>query len=591
MNKIFRHKILAGAMLFGFMLSGTSCQDIEGVGGTVTDDRTLFDLIKSDPELTEFVRVLDECGQECADSLFNHSRVYTLWAPVNSDSWSADELIAQMGGENKPQRDVVFRSFIQAHIANNLVPANGTLDDENNILLLNGKNAIFEGSYKDGGNYYFSGKKLKDRNIRVKNGILHKIESPSEYKYSIWEYMKIAKGEDWSIDLFVDFLYSYNITKFNEGLSIAGPIVNGQQTYIDSVKTTSNEWLNAWKGVGNINNEDSSYIVYVPSDKMWKREVEKAETYFHYDTISASLTKDQKHERDSLRNYYARFHNVKYMTYSKNEQRHVEEEGVLMPVYPNKQQYSNGSWAKKRPAFPIEELDNEDNVVFTQELSNGTFKVVDAMPFTAIDLYHDTISVEVENRNLWAWKENEIPKDAESLRATKKQINPDDPALEGVELSGDKYFSLKKEFNTPATAYFKLPKLLSAKYQVAIIFVPKNITNRYIDEEKDPMTEIRFKVEISQGNDKLFRDSPVHNVNPYGVDTVFLTQNNKRAEIKPTYCELYGDGNNGKDYTVQLNIETVGPTFLELLANRNLKIDTSLRIDKILLIPVPETEE
>ena len=401
--------------------------------------------------------------------------------------------------------------------------------------------------------------------------------------------MKIAKGEDWSIDLFVDFLYSYNITKFNEGLSIAGPIVNGQQTYIDSVKTTSNEWLNAWKGVGNINNEDSSYIVYVPSDKMWKREVEKAETYFHYDTISASLTKNDKHERDSLRNYYARFHNVKYMTYSKNEQRHVEEEGVLMPVYPNKQQYSDGSWAKKRPAFPIEELDNEDNVVFTQELSNGTFKVVDAMPFTALDLWHDTISVEAENRNLWGWKETETPAAAESLRATKKQINSEDPALEGVELSGDKYFSWKGT-NNSLIAFFKLPKLLSAKYQVAIIFVPKNITNKYV-EETEVMSEVKFTAEIIQGNDKLYKESTIHTVKAHGVDTVFLTKNNKRAEIHPTYCEFYGDGNNGKDYNVQLTLTTQGPGFFDLLLNPNLQLDTSLRIDKILLIPVPETEE
>ena len=582
MNKIFKHKILAGAMLLGFMLSGTSCQEVEGVGGAVTDDRTLYDLIKSDPELTEFVKVLDACGPECADSLFNHSRVYTLWAPVNSDSWSADELIAQMGGENKPQRDVVFRSFIQAHIANNLVPANGTLADENNILLLNGKNAIFEGSYKDGGNYYFSGKKLKDRNIRVKNGILHKIGAPSEYKYSIWEYMKIAKGEDWSIDNVRTFLESFSIREFNEGLSIPGAIVNGQQTYIDSVYITRNDWLSTGKGVGYIDNEDSTYIVYVPSDKMWERMVTMAESHFKYDTESSSVDSLMKLERDSLRNYYARFHNLKYMTYSVNEQRHVDSVGVMMPIYRSTKQYSNGSWAK-RPLFPTEELNA--NVVHEMELSNGIFKVVDAMPYTALDLWHDTVSIEAEKDKLWDYKSTT----AKVVRVTQKQINQDDPALEGAKLSGDHYYD-ETNAGTTNQAVFKIPKLLSAKYQVAAVFVPKNIVSDLNVGDLEAKT--KFTVTISQGAKTLLA-SKTHYVNAHGLNTVYLTIDGtvggKRLEFTPLYCEYIGDGDNANDYSLKLQVMSQGPTLQD--KKNGVKVDTSFRIDKFLFIPVLDSEE
>ena len=86
MNTIFKHKILAGAMLFGAMFLASSCDDSEGLKVTPefpNADKTMFEVISSDSELTDFMAVLNACGAHCADSLFNKTRVYTLWAPVN----------------------------------------------------------------------------------------------------------------------------------------------------------------------------------------------------------------------------------------------------------------------------------------------------------------------------------------------------------------------------------------------------------------------------------------------------------------------------------------------------------------------------
>ena len=76
MNKIIKHKVLAGAMLFGLMLAGSSCEDNDIVRVTPETpfaDKTLYEVIVNDPELSDFVEVLNACGAECADSLFNHS--------------------------------------------------------------------------------------------------------------------------------------------------------------------------------------------------------------------------------------------------------------------------------------------------------------------------------------------------------------------------------------------------------------------------------------------------------------------------------------------------------------------------------------
>lgn len=582
MNKNIKHKFLAVVMLLGSMLAGSSCEDNVGIKVTPETpfaDKTLYEVLVNDPELTDFVEVLNACGPHCADSLFNHSRVYTLWAPVNG-TFNKDSIIKETVADTtgNSNRDHVFLTFVEAHIANHLVAANGTLDSDNTVLLLNSKNAVFAGDYKSG--YTFSGVELGERNIRVRNGLLHKIVSPSEYKYSIWEYLKIAAD----VDSVAQYLYRYNETKFNEGASIKGPIVNGEQTYLDSAFTTSNTWLNSWGGVGNIDSEDSTYIVYVPNNDMWSEMVAKAEKHFNYDLSSTNMTEATKYERDSLRKYYARLHNLKFMTYSVNEQKHIKPTDSMMPAYRS----------GKRPLFSIAEL--EENVIFEKELSNGIFKVVSAMPYKQTDLWHDTIFLEGENTAMWNWTEDNRPNEVETLTAYKSQLNKKDSTLLDVEVSGGAYMNYPKE-SGKATAKFKIPKVLAAKYQVAIVFVPKNITNETADTAT--MYPNKYKFTIKQqpgvGGAKTLYSTKAKGefyTNRFGIDTVYVTvdgsRDGERAVIEFPYSESY-NGSAAKDYNVTLDIESVAATNTE--KKKGINYDTSIRVDKVILIPVLDTEE
>ena len=378
------------------------------------------------------------------------------------------------------------------------------------------------------------------------------------------------------------------MTEFNEGQSISGPVVNGEQTFIDSVFTTSNVWLDAWGGVGNINSEDSTYIVYVPTNELWNKMVKKAESHYNYDLSFESLTEAKKVERDSLRGYYARLHNLKYMTYSVNEQKHVASSDSMMPVY-------RGG---KRPLFAKADL--EKDVIFEKELSNGTFKIVEAMPYKQTDLWHDTIFIEGENQSMWNYANR--PAEVEVLTAYKNQLNKDSMLL-GAEVSGGAYFSYSKSSGT-ATASFKIPRVLSAKYHVAIVVVPKNITNEFINKEE--MYPCRFDILMKQ---ELGKVDPLTNktsielyaakynrtasldkslqTDPFKMDTLFFTTDGEKAIIQPRYCEFY-DGE-AKDYNVTLQIASTTATNAEKKQGKN--FDTSIRIDKILLIPVLDSEE
>ena len=318
MNTKFKHRILSGALFAAALFMGTSCDDSEGLKVTPevpNADKTMYEVLLADTELSDFVDVLNSCGEHCADSLFNKSRVYTLWAPVNG-TFDKDSLIAEV---EKGNRDIVFQSFVKAHIANHMRAANGTLDEDNRILLLNDKMAVFKGDNKNG--YTFADQPVAVSNIRVWNGILHKLKSPSEYKYNIMEYLKIAQD----VDSVSAFIYSYNTTEFSPAQSIMGPIVGGEQTYLDSVFVTNNKLLTHWNGVGFLESEDSTYIVYVPSNDAWKEFLEESDTYFNYNLESSNPLSVSVSDRDSLRHYYARFNALKFMTVSVNAARAMDK--------------------------------------------------------------------------------------------------------------------------------------------------------------------------------------------------------------------------------------------------------------------------
>jgi hypothetical protein len=83
------------------------------------------------------------------------------------------------------------------------------------------------------------------------------------------------------------------------------------------------------------------------------------------------------------------------------------------------------------------------------------------------------------------------------------------------------------------------------------------------------------------------RTKPLY-TDPFKMDTLFLTTNGEKAIIQPKYSEFY-DGSAAKDYNVTLEITSIMATNAE--KNKGINYDPAIRIDKILLIPVLDSEE
>ena len=562
MNTIFKHKILAGAMLFGALFLASSCDESEGLKVTPEvpyADKTMFEVISSDAELTDFMAVLNACGAHCADSLFNKSRVYTLWAPVNG-TFNKDSLIAEV---EAGERDNVFERFVQAHVSNHLRAANGKLDADNKILLLNDKVTVFTGDHVNG--YTFDGKEISEANIRVWNGVLHKIAAPAEYKYNIWEYLR----SDARVDSVANFLYSFDVTEFSESQSIIGPIKDGQQTYLDSVFVTNNKFLRAWEGVGTLNNEDSVYTVYVPTNEVWDEMLKVSDKHFNYNLKTTNPTSLNAEKRDSMRHSKARLNLIKFMTYSNYEQRYVENPDSIMPAW-------QGSFKNGRPEFL--KADVEKNVIFSKELSNGTFKIVDKSPYSMFDLWHDTIKLEAEDENMRTYLAGGV---GYIQSASKTQINKDSAFLD-AKISGNRYFEAYSD-KAASTVRYKIPDLLSASYNVALVVVPKNITNADVAPEDLKPHEMQIKITQATGSNTvtLANHKDVHN-DPTRLDTVFLTEKDgSRSVVTVPYCEYYKT-NKEADYGVLIEVKSDGNTKT---------YDRSIRLDAILFIPVEDPVE
>ena len=155
MNTVLKNRVLVGVSFVTMMFSCVSCVDDMGLKVTPempNADKTIYEIIKNDAELTNFVEVLDSCdlpdGESVADSLFNKSRVYTLWAPTNNalDKNLKDSIINEI--KRGSGREEVMRTFVKSHIANNLHRAKGRYDEREFVLMLNDKRLAFSGSYE-----------------------------------------------------------------------------------------------------------------------------------------------------------------------------------------------------------------------------------------------------------------------------------------------------------------------------------------------------------------------------------------------------------------------------------------------------------
>lgn len=288
MKKIFKN--IAIMLATSLALAGCSDEWDDHYNGPLNADGNLWEAIKANPDLSNFASVVKAVGY---DRALASSQMFTVFAPVN-DNFSAEraqELISAYTSEKaKGVRDKdnsTIKEFVQNHIALYNYSVASTSSDS--IVMLNGKYKLLTGSS-------FGGDELVKANQVYGNGVLYTLSKPASYVPNIFEGLKKVAG----LDSVANFLYAYNVYKFDPSKSVAGDIVDGKTIYLDSVSTLENEMLD---NLGYLDAEDSTYWMLAPTNEVWNRLVPKYEKYFHF---SNGVFSSDPHLRDSLTWTYAR---------------------------------------------------------------------------------------------------------------------------------------------------------------------------------------------------------------------------------------------------------------------------------------------
>lgn len=257
-------------MVAASMVAATSCTDRSDYNDSPLDpslsaNKTLWENISENSELSDFASLLKKAG---LNKELSQPSFYTVWAPLNG-TYDAATLMQE--------DSATLRShFANNHIANYNHQVAGTVDER--IKALNEKSYEMKGS----GSYTIGGVQMSQVNLPCVNGILHTLNGEINYYPNVYEYIFQAQNAD----SLAQYFKHYEHTTLDVENSVLGPVVNGRQTYIDSVMVTNND-LFRQLGRAFLSTEDSSYTMMVPTDKAWKGMYNTIKPYFNYISTTA----------------------------------------------------------------------------------------------------------------------------------------------------------------------------------------------------------------------------------------------------------------------------------------------------------------
>lgn len=551
MKRNIKYNIVAGwALALVAMFASYGCtdkwNDHYDANPSAITDKTLWDVISSNTSLTQFTEILKLTGY---DKILSASRVYTVWAPANG-TFNADSIKALIAA-GTTQKENVILEFVENHIADYSYSATGIMDKK--VEMLNKK--IIEFTSANATEFGFQNVTLSTRNIPASNGLLHILAHSTAYSTNLWEYL--AKSSD--LDSIKSFLYSYDVIKFDENASVQGPIVNGAITYLDSVVTNTNTWFSR---IGRLNDEDSSYVFFAPTNEVWAEVLAKTKSYYQY---APSKTASVQHVRDSLSNYYSKYAIIKNLVFSKTVN-NFSADSIISTTHTK--------FGLKGNSAPKQALYNNCTGPYT--LSNGDLYIAHSFNYRSIINWHDTIKVEAENATGRTFASCTL--DSRRVTTSTKQ-----DTIKGT-VSANQFVECTPLTSTGSPSVtFTIPKVLSAAYRIKVVFVPANITSKNMLPSLLQKGKVRFQLKNTDAKGSLVTGINLSGqvVSPYQLDTVLVrsidavTKDTLDTYTFPT-CEY---GFETADVTTTLTVITD-------VKRTEKDFDRILRIDCIILEPV-----
>jgi hypothetical protein len=445
-------------MVVGTLLSPlsvlTSCSDWSdhydnASGGS--NGNSLFEEIASRAEISDFSEVLQntrvfrqhKVTSTTYAELLSGGSSLTVLAPKNG-TFNKDSLLAVL--QTAKGDSAVEHFFVKNHLVRS---PHSAVDSR--LISLNGK-------YIDFSSAEIGGVPVGESNIQTRNGVLHVLEAPVEYRKTLYETL-VLEDEFKGIGACIE---AYNEDYFDENSSVSSGIVDGVPVYVDSVIIERNKMM---ESIGLLNAEDSVYYMSVPTNEGWNKAWQKAEKYFNF--------ADNVDKRDSLQRYWTARALLDDAIFSRTTQ-----------ASPNDSVKSRW-YDRNTPEYHVFYKPFEPTGLFgkakgEKKCSNGTLYFYDEWPFSPTETYFKKI--EQEGETTWNITDYTNTKCTYTVKpTTDKRVH-----------RGSYIQILPSKTNGPWDMTYKIQDVLSGKYNVHIVTIPKSIS---IEGAKN--LPVKYKVKLN----------------------------------------------------------------------------------------------
>jgi len=390
-NKKWARKAIAG--VFSCLLSPVSCLLIScsdysdynsepSAGDQPSAGITLWENISSDPQLTKFAALAQQC--KFSEAL-NSPRFYTVWAPVDAAISEAE--YSRLRASDSA---TIVKQFMQQHITEYNYPISAALQSKT-IISLNAKHHPFTQQSFDGISY-------DAINIPAANGVMHKLNGVSEFYPNLYENIDNLLG----CDQLKNYIQKYDEYYLDVNASVIGPLRDGKQTYLDSVMKKRNNVIRSIMRA-DLEDEDSTYCMLVPNDQAWNEAYAAINPCYNYipkmdymDLEKKTLVASSLKATDSKADKPAETDGELQDSLTC---RNIVQNLVFSNWYKGNQPlFGNGSFAPADSAYTTSgrHLTNMqaalDHTTAINEMSNGWARTIDKLTFDSWETYNPVLA-------------------------------------------------------------------------------------------------------------------------------------------------------------------------------------------------------
>ena len=556
-------------MMAAAAVLAASCTDFDDYNeafqtGSPESQKTLWENISEKEELSQFASLLEKVGY---DKVLSSSRFYTVFAPKNNtfdfDTYNA------MDSANLVDR------FVNCNVAdyNYVVSA----PQQQRVEVLSEKR--FDLQNLNG--VTFGDNNISEANIPCVNGTIHITDGASYFVPNVYEYIFDQAKVDTSM---YQYFKKYELTYLDVANSVVGPIDSlGRQTYSDSVIIVRNiicENLRA-----ELDNEDSIYTMIYPTDHAYDAAYKRIASYFNYpstmkyyltsaDGTGSPLTLSEEngdYDKAELSDSLVRLSIVSSLVLSHGNKYNywLEETGKASMHDPKL--LDSLSTAGFGPLLSNGQEIVAQTIGEPVHVSNGYIRRVDSLAVRPWDVWCPEIHLDLVDDRGYSTSVSS---------AVMTNLN----VISGDEVETYRYLDVHADGTNNPIVYFNIPNVLSAEYNIYIVFMP-DFSTPLVDRRP-----LKFNLSVccntadggsvtlnpTTSSGYTFSNLATSSDNLNKIDTFYV------GKVKFPYCYV------GLDNDCRPNLKfSVNRNFVEQMMNT---YTNSFRIADIILRPVEYDE-